>query len=144
VESVESRAGQLAVGISVHGPDVQVHVDVVQIECALQNLLNNALDALASAPGRREIAVSLAGDPRAGRALITIRDSGPGVPADIAPHLFRPFTTTKPQGMGMGLVISRSLVGSNGGELVHRPGPADAGACFVVTLPTSPRLPSLP
>jgi two-component system nitrogen regulation sensor histidine kinase GlnL len=63
-----------------------------------------------------------------------VKDNGPGVPEDLMPHLFDPFVTTKPTGMGVGLSICRSIVQSHGGELKAEPNPS-GGTVFRFTLP---------
>jgi signal transduction histidine kinase len=72
---------------------------------------------------------------------ISVADSGSGVIAEVADRLFEPFTTTKPEGMGMGLSISRSIIESHGGRLrmFQRVG---SGATFVFDLPTGGHDPS--
>jgi len=69
---------------------------------------------------------------------ISVADSGPGVIAEVTNRLFEPFVTTKPEGMGMGLSISRSIAESHGGRLrmLQRVG---SGATFVFDLPTDIR-----
>jgi signal transduction histidine kinase len=64
---------------------------------------------------------------------ITVRDSGPGLPAEMSHDAFPPFATTKPQGMGLGLAISRSIVENHGGRLAADP--VARGASFSFTLP---------
>ena len=113
--------------------------DRIQVETVLHNLISNAIDALKTVDDeRREIVLSAAiDDPNFVR--ISVADSGPGVPDDIAAQLFRPFATSKPQGMGLGLAISRSIVEARGGRLwlqAHR-----AGSMFCFTLPTSDATP---
>ena len=66
--------------------------------------------------------------------LIRVQDSGPGIDPGIADRIFEPFFTTKPEGIGMGLSISRSIVESHGGRLRALAG--DHGALFELTLPT--------
>jgi signal transduction histidine kinase len=66
--------------------------------------------------------------------LITVTDSGDGVKAEDLPKLFEAFYTTRPEGMGMGLAISRSIVEAHGGRLWATPN-ADLGAAFQFTLP---------
>lgn len=110
-------------------------VDPVQIENALQNVLQNAIDAVTpNNPDRRivEVAIESAED----AVAIRVRDTGGGVTAEAARHLFEPFNTSKVTGMGMGLVIARSLVRANGGDLVLETSDA-TGACFVMRLPAA-------
>jgi two-component system sensor kinase FixL len=110
-----------------------VTVDRIQIEQVLLNLLRNATEALlASKCERREIVVEaqLTGD---NLIEITIADTGPGVAEDIIARLFHPFVTTKEQGMGLGLSISRSIVEAHDGGL--RLVPRAGGALFALTLP---------
>src|SRR5206468_1481372 len=69
-----------------------------------------------------------------GLAEVTVRDSGPGLPAALRERLFEPFFTTKSNGLGMGLSIVRSIVERHHGR-VHAENAADAGAVFTVSLP---------
>ena len=82
--------------------------------------------------GPREVVISGAIDsPRFVR--ISVADNGTGVPQDIAAQLFRPFATSKPHGMGLGLAISRSIVEARGGRLWLQP--IERGSMFCFTLP---------
>lgn len=106
--------------------------DGIQLQQVLINLLLNAFDALDTVdPARRRVRVTtrrVEADVR-----VEVRDWGDGLPEDIE-GLFLPFYSTKPNGMGMGLAISRSIVGAHGGTLqAHKP--SGVGAVFVVTLP---------
>lgn len=110
-----------------------VLVDRIQVETVLHNLIANAIDALRTVvDGRREIVLSAAIDGRQ-FVRISVADNGLGVPNDIATQLFRPFATSKPQGMGLGLAISRSIVEARGGRLWLQP--VDRGSMFCFTLP---------
>jgi two-component system sensor kinase FixL len=121
---------EIALDIAPALPDL--YVDRLQIETVLHNLLANAIDAIAGAdPAERTIAIRVALVDAAVRIAVT--DSGPGLPAGLAPSLFRPFTTTKPDGMGLGLAISRSIVENHGGRLVTER--AAGRTCFAFTLP---------
>ena len=90
--------------------------DAVQIQQVLVNLIRNAVEALEEAPRPRLVEVSA-------RRLsehhleVEVRDSGPGVPPEIAARLFEPFATGKPRGMGLGLAVCRGLVEAQGGRL---------------------------
>jgi signal transduction histidine kinase len=107
-------------------------VDPLQISMVLHNLLANAIDAIVQAGSEpREIRIEAAGED--GRVLISVQDSGPGLGMDDLEEIFEPFVTSKPEGMGLGLAVSRSLVRAHGGDLTAVPG--RGGARFVVTLP---------
>ncbi len=99
----------------------------------LINLLRNALDAVDNADQKN---VSLLLECEAGEAVIRIRDSGPGIPAQVALHLFEPFFTTKPsgKGLGLGLAISSSIVQAMNGRLAAN-NHNDGGAEFVLRIP---------
>jgi PAS domain S-box-containing protein len=113
----------------------EVTVDRLQIETVLHNLVANAVDAIvAAAAPERNVGIRAA---RADAAVrITVADSGPGLPAGLTEQAFRPFATTKPAGMGLGLAISRSIVENHGGRLVVER--TERGAAFSFTLPVDP------
>lgn len=105
--------------------------DADMVRQVIVNLLINALQAMEGVAGA---AVVLSVSMRDGQAAFTVRDNGPGVPADRADAIFRPFMTTKPQGTGLGLATSRRLIELHGGRLwLENPGAP--GACFTFTLP---------
>jgi two-component system, LuxR family, sensor kinase FixL len=113
-----------------------VRVDPLQLEQALINLINNAIDAAAEArqaPG--SVMVRLGHSPE--RVWIKIEDNGPGVSGDVAAHIFEPFVTTKPAGMGLGLALSRELIGAHGGAIAWER-IAQGGTRFTVELPIDP------
>jgi signal transduction histidine kinase/CheY-like chemotaxis protein len=118
--------------------------DANRLEQVLVNLLSNALDALRSVqPPRRLTVDSYVAD---GRVCVAVTDNGPGVAAEIADRLFRPFATTKGRrGTGLGLYISRQLVREAGGELelARRDGTGTRGSRFVVSLPPAPAAPAV-
>ena len=108
--------------------------DRIQLQQVILNLIINAIEAMSGVgEGPRELLVGSGKDDSQG-VLVTVRDSGPGLDPDSLDHLFTAFYTTKPQGMGMGLAISRSIIEAHGGRLwatanEHR------GATFQFTLP---------
>ena len=110
--------------------------DPIQIEQVVLNLLRNAVDAMASVRGRRELRVRIAavGDDA---VQLTVCDTGPGMAPPIAERVFDPFFSTKPSGLGMGLSISRSIVEAHQGRLTMAPN-NDGGMTFRVVLPIAP------
>jgi C4-dicarboxylate-specific signal transduction histidine kinase len=106
----------------------------VQLQQVMVNLIRNAHEAMAES-GRRELDVvtALSDD---GTIEITVADHGPGLPEGIAEHLFEPFHTTKPNGMGLGLSICRSIVEAHRGKLRYQPNDG-GGAIFRVMLPAN-------
>jgi two-component system sensor kinase FixL len=111
----------------------QVLIDKVQIQQVVLNLIRNAIDALAASQ-IRQVRVSVKGWSEE-CALVCVADTGPGISLEIAPQLFQPFMTTKQQGMGVGLSISRSIVEAHGGRIWVDGNPG-GGAVFNFTVPT--------
>jgi PAS domain S-box-containing protein len=108
--------------------------DATQLEIVLHNLIANALDAVAHSPvGNRRVVLRAACADRV--VTLQVEDSGPGVGADVARKLFEPFVTSKPDGMGLGLAISRSLILARGGELTFAPASTLGGAVFTIRVP---------
>jgi two-component system C4-dicarboxylate transport sensor histidine kinase DctB len=99
------------------------------------NLFSNALDAMEMAGSSSRQLVVEAGC-HGERVLITVTDSGPGIPEEIRSQLFEPFFTTKPQGkgLGLGLAISEQIVRESGGRL-RAESPPEGGARFIIDLP---------
>jgi C4-dicarboxylate-specific signal transduction histidine kinase len=111
-----------------------VIADKIEIEQVVLNLLRNAIDAIKSAASyRRELILRT--EPRGnGTVEVSVSDIGIGIPADMVEQVFEPFVTTKRDGMGMGLSISRSIIDTHGGRLWTEPRPG-GGAVFRFTLP---------
>ncbi|OYQ24957.1 hypothetical protein CHU93_14025 [Sandarakinorhabdus cyanobacteriorum] len=106
--------------------DLAVLADRIRLEQVLVNLLRNAQEA-----GAQQIRV--AASAAAGAVAITVADDGPGLPSAIAASLFTPFQTSKPRGLGLGLVISRDICRAMAGDLVLAP--TATGTSFCITLP---------
>ena len=114
----------------------QILGDKVQLQQVMINLILNAVQALSAVhDGVRELCISSSYD-RSEGVLVTVRDSGPGVDIEKLAHLFEPFYTTKPGGMGMGLSISRTIIEDHGGRLWIDENQL-AGATFRFTIPVS-------
>ena len=108
-----------------------VVVDKIQIQQVLLNLFRNAVEAMQKSE-RRELKLETSST-LSGMAEITVADTGPGIAPDIAEKLFQPFVTSKPQGMGLGLSISRTIVESHGGQLNTEANPG-GGTIFRLSL----------
>ena len=113
----------------------KVVLDRSQIQQVVLNLVRNALEALAL--GQLDTAQILITTRcnRDGDVEIAICDTGPGVDSALVHKIFDPFCSTKPTGTGLGLPISRTIVGTHGGALEYQPN-IPAGACFIVKLPS--------
>jgi PAS domain S-box-containing protein len=111
-----------------------IHGDPVQLQQVLLNLLVNACDAIAAAPdGPREITVETRNSDGGGVA-VAIRDTGVGVKDGDLERIFEHFVSTKPDGLGMGLAITRSIVQAHGGRVWATPG-ADRGLTLHLHFP---------
>ncbi len=108
--------------------------DPVALRQVMLNLVLNALDAAQRSPaGRRWVVVTTASEPD-GNVVVKVRDSGPPVSPGLAARLFEPFFTTKPDGLGLGLTLSRSLIEAQGGTLWADSNP-EGGMTFGFRLP---------
>jgi PAS domain S-box-containing protein len=117
------------------GPDAgQVWGDPVQLLQVLLNLALNGLEAMSAMPPDARHLVIRAGRDGNGDILVSVRDTGPGFPSGMAEELFEPFFSTKSEGTGMGLAISRSIIEAHGGTLSGE-NCDGGGACFTVRLP---------
>jgi two-component system sensor kinase FixL len=109
----------------------QVQVDKIQVQQVLLNLIRNAMEAMQEV-SRRELKISTRiSEP--GMVEIAVADTGPGIAPEIAEKLFQPFMTTKQQGMGVGLSISRTIIEAHGGRLWAETNPG-GGTVFRLTL----------
>ena len=110
--------------------------DRVQLQQVVLNLIMNGIEAMSeSMQGQRQLHVRSAND-QSGRVRVAVEDSGPGLDPARADQLFEAFFTTKPEGMGMGLSICRSIIDAHGGQLWASPNLPN-GAVFQFTLPAA-------
>jgi len=111
----------------------RIAADRVQLQQVLMNLMLNGIEAMKETGGVLTVKSQLDQDDR---VLISVSDTGEGLPAENADEIFSAFFTTKPQGSGMGLAISRSIVESHGGRLWAMTN-SGRGATFHFTLTTA-------
>jgi two-component system sensor kinase FixL len=137
---IEEASALALVGAKEHSIHVRFHLDPnfdvvladkVQIQQVLLNLMRNAIEAMTDSP-RRDLVVSSTPS-GSGDVVISVSDTGTGISPDISSQLFQPFMTTKPQGMGVGLSISRTIIEAHGGRIWVTPTPG-GGATFQFTL----------
>ncbi|MEL7117466.1 MAG: PAS domain-containing sensor histidine kinase [Pseudomonadota bacterium] len=128
---VRSEARQHAVDIVVEkGPELGVRAVRVQIAQVLVNLVRNAIESIADVDRARRV-VRITAEERNNMVEVSVLDDGPGIKAGL--ELFTPFETTKRDGMGLGLSISRTLIEANGGEIWHER--TNEGTRFAFTVP---------
>ncbi len=113
-----------------------VLADRIQVQQVLLNLMRNAMEAMQETT-RRELTISTHRLDNE-TVQIDVADTGPGISAEIAEQLFQPFITSKRQGMGVGLSISRTIIEAHGGQLWVEPNPG-GGTIFRLTLKTASR-----
>jgi PAS domain S-box-containing protein len=115
----------------------RIQVDGIQLQQVLLNLTRNAVEAMnACEPETRRLVVRTRAASE-DEVEISVADTGPGVPDALLEQLFEPFFTTKPEGMGLGLSLSRSIIEAHGGTLRYDSGP-EKGSIFRIGLPTAP------
>jgi PAS domain S-box-containing protein len=123
----------------VHSPSLElplVRGDRIQLQQVLLNLLVNGMDALAGTTLKdRSIHVMAHAAAALGQVEVQVCDNGPGLAGGSAERVFEPFFTTKPNGMGMGLSVSRTIIEAHRGKIWAENHP-EGGACFCFTLPT--------
>src|SRR5712671_3260610 len=115
----------------------RIQGDRVQLQQVMLNLIVNAIQAMSGiGEGTRELQISIDAVPSEGGVRVGVRDTGPGLSPESRSRLFEPFYTTKPEGMGMGLSICRSIIEAHGGRLwaiACEP----QGALFQFTIPAT-------
>lgn len=138
-ESDVARLG-VTMDFRVEGLLPQVYVDPLQLQQVVVNLVRNAIEAVLERPeGERKVSVRVS-QPRRDAIELVVTDTGHGLKAESVEHLFDTFFTTKPDGLGMGLSMSRRIVEAHGGQLSARPNDGP-GMTFSVILPINEGIP---
>lgn len=135
---IEADARSEGIGVEMHLSDGLPRVvgDPVQLQQVLLNLTRNAVDSMRGGL-HKERGIVIGTEPsNDGGVLIAVSDHGHGVSSQLGEHIFHPFVTTKREGLGVGLAISRTIIRSYGGNLTYHDNP-EGGAVFVVELPAS-------
>ena len=120
-------------------PDVRpIKGDSIQLQQVVLNLMLNAFSAMSGTglDGARRLVVRT-NSIDASHVLVEVQDNGTGIAADQLESIFEPFITSKPEGLGMGLSICRSIIERHGGTISAANNP-DRGATFSITLPVTP------
>jgi signal transduction histidine kinase len=135
VKLLRSEANEYAVSIrtDVAADLPKITADRVQLQQVLMNLMLNGIEAMKETGGVLTVKTERS---ECGQVLISVSDTGVGLPAGRTDEIFNAFFTTKPQGSGMGLAISRSIVESHGGRIWGN-GESGRGATFHFTLPAA-------
>jgi PAS domain S-box-containing protein len=132
--AAEARQSGINVTLDVANDLDPIHVDNIQLQQVLFNLLRNAMEAINAGNGdKRELAIRASRNGENG-VEIAVSDSGAGIPPEVADRLFEPFVTSKAHGMGIGLSISRSIIDAHGGR-IWATANSDQGTTFHIKLP---------
>jgi signal transduction histidine kinase len=138
-----TRAEAFKLGVAMQVPLADhlpsIRGDRGQLQQVIINLVINAIQAMRGVDGPHELGISTEFN-RSNEVHIAVRDSGPGVSVENLPHLFEPFYTTKPEGMGMGLSICRSIIEDHGGRLWVKENNQEVH-CFNLRSPSADVLP---
>lgn len=130
---IGAREWKIRVQFALSGDLPPVLADRIQIQQVILNIVRNAVEVLQN-HDPREIHITTARSADGSGAVVSIRDSGPGLPEEVRANLFRPFISTKKEGMGLGLSICREIIETHGGMLTVE-SVAGRGTTFTFTLP---------
>jgi signal transduction histidine kinase len=136
----EANEYAVSIGTDLAADLPQITADRVHLQQVLMNLMLNSIEAMKETDGVLTVKSQLGQN---GHIEITVNDTGPGIPLGKADQIFDAFFTEKPQGSGMGLSISKSIVESHGGRIWTN-GAGGRGATFHFTLPVAPAKTNLP
>lgn len=131
----ELRRQKVSLAIQLSDDLPPVRVDKILLEQVLVNLILNALDAMQSQLRiQGKLTICATAPPGTRSVAIEVIDNGPGIESQHVEHIFEPFFSTKPKGLGIGLSISKSILDAHGGSLMAKPN-SDGGMCFSLSLP---------
>jgi PAS domain S-box-containing protein len=133
-DEIRSEARARGGEVTVTGLFAQVDGDEVLLRQAFSNLCRNALEACAEAKIAPRITIEGAADPAQSVLRVSVIDNGPGIDADVAPRMFRPFVTTRARGTGLGLALVQKIIVTHNGRVTAAP-ESGGGARLTVTLP---------
>ena len=133
-EEIGSEARSRGGSVTVSGDFARVEGDEVLLRQAFSNLCRNALEACAHTNVAPRVAIEGSTDRAQGILRISVVDNGPGIDAALAPRMFRPFFTTKPQGTGLGLALVQKIIVTHNGRVAAATDES-GGARLTVTLP---------
>lgn len=120
-----------AVTVETGGDDADLYCDEKKLEVVFINMILNAIQAIGDGPGRIHIRTSTDDE----NVTVTIEDSGPGIPSEVASDIFKPLVTTKLKGTGLGLASCSNIVTQHGGSISFTNNPTT----FTVVLPKRPK-----
>ena len=132
--SVQALTHDVGLATEPASAGIRVKADRVQLQQVILNLVVNGMDAVAHLPADRRRVVGRTSLAEGNLALVSIADSGDGILAEKVTEIFKPFFTTKVQGMGIGLSIARTIVEAHGGRIWAENAPS-GGAVFHISLP---------
>lgn len=135
--SMDARAQGLVIRTELAGRLPPIEVDTIHIQQVILNLVRNSVDAMAQSRTDDVIVIRSAATEPAW-VEVQVIDHGPGIPDHVMKNLFEPFLTTKPDGLGVGVSICRSIVNSHGGELYFENN-LPSGTVARFTLPALPK-----
>ncbi|HUG99528.1 MAG TPA: PAS domain S-box protein [Gammaproteobacteria bacterium] len=134
---MDCRSHEVDLRLELKSDLPRVQVDGIQVQQVLLNLTRNAVEAMnACAPDERRLVIRTT-ELNEDEIEVAVEDTGPGVEANMLEQLFEPFFTTKPEGMGLGLSLSRSIIEAHGGTLRYD-SRSGSGSIFRIRLPSAP------
>jgi C4-dicarboxylate-specific signal transduction histidine kinase len=133
IVTIQAQQNKIAINVNIAPELPEISADRIQLEQVLVNLLSNGIEALQGLSVAKEVTIEARAADKSGIEVI-ITDNGCGLPDQNGKSIFDAFFTTKPEGLGMGLAISRSMIEAHGGQLWAEAN-AQGGATFRFTIP---------